>query len=137
MTTNKKAEQKRGFQQAVQQFAVLRTKWPKAFPGRSLSIRSGSISMDRSATNRSTTPCGRSRGSSSMGSPRALRKKRKKYALVRSAARNTKYQNPAPHRCWFTKMSLHELMLEDLERGVAMVREGHEKVSSLPGLDQG
>jgi len=39
MTTTKKAEQKRGFQQAVQQFAVLRTKWPKAFPARSHEVR--------------------------------------------------------------------------------------------------
>jgi sRNA-binding protein len=39
MTTNKKAEQKRGFQQAVKQFAVLRTKWPKAFPAHSLEVR--------------------------------------------------------------------------------------------------
>src|ERR1700735_546017 len=39
MTTNKKAEQKRGFQQAVKQFAVLRTKWPKAFPANSHEVR--------------------------------------------------------------------------------------------------
>jgi sRNA-binding protein len=39
MTTNKKAEQKRGFQQAVKQFAVMRTKWPKAFPANSHEVR--------------------------------------------------------------------------------------------------